>query len=73
MVTCDSHTVMRKLLEKLHADVSPRDFIKSLIGIFAFIGCDTVSSFAGKANNKSSKFFNAKSRVGFYFLRSMSS
>ena len=53
MVTCDPHTVKRTRLEKLHPDLSPMDFIRSSIGVFAFTGCDTVvSDFAGKGKIK---------------------
>ena len=45
-------TVKRKLIEKLNQDVSPRDFLKSLIGIHSFSGCDTISALAGKGKMK---------------------
>ena len=31
---------------------SPQDFVKSLIGLHALTGCDTVSAFAGKGISK---------------------
>ena len=36
------NTVKRKLLEKRHMDVSPRDFIRSSIGTITYTSCDTV-------------------------------
>jgi hypothetical protein len=47
------------VLEKLHKELDPaiclQDFIKSLIGLQAFTGCDSVSSHGGKGKIKALK------------------
>lgn len=46
------HLVLEKLLKELGQGICSWDFIKSLICLYAFTGCNSVSSFAGKGKNK---------------------
>jgi hypothetical protein len=40
--------IVNSLFKNLSPGMPKRDFLKSLIGLHAFTGCDSVSSFAGK-------------------------
>jgi hypothetical protein len=61
------HLILEKLLKELHPAISSQDFIKSLIGLHAFTGYDSISSFAGKGKIKALKLLvtNATYASGF--------
>lgn len=44
--------IVNSLFKNLSPGMPKRDFLKSLIGLHAFTGCDSVSSFAGKGKWK---------------------
>ena len=44
--------IVEKLVKQLAPGIHKQDFLKSLIGLHALTGCDTVSAFAGKGKWK---------------------
>ena len=47
--------IVEKLVKQLAPGIHKQDFLKSLIGLDALTGCDTVSAFAGKGKWKAFK------------------
>ena len=57
----DINKVKAAIASKLHAQISCQEFCRSLIGMHAFTGCDSVSALAGKGKSRALKLLMANS------------
>ena len=57
----DINKVKAAIASKLHAKISCQEFCRSLIGMHAFTGCDSVSALAGKGKSRALKLLMANS------------
>ena len=59
--TIDIDNVKAAIASNLHSQISSQEFCRSLIGMHAFTGCDSISALAGKGKSRALKLLMANS------------